>query len=91
MCILPANIDLVGFMSVNIHNYNNSPFRFFAAPSAVPSSEALFPHHLTWRPQPHPKLIGVLLPEVHRRRQNIGGLPSEGDTALLPSHFSDDL
>ena len=27
------------------------------------------------------------LPGVRRRRQIIGGLPSEGDTALLLSHF----
>ena len=32
--------------------------------------------------------IWVLLPEVHRWRcQIVGGLPSKGDTALLPCHF----
>ena len=35
-----------------------------------------------------PFCSAALSPEVHRRRRQIfGSIPSEGDTALLPSHF----
>ena len=59
-------------------------------PSSVSTSEAQHPRRSSRHPyfRPHPGLI------PHRRltptgggHQIVGGLPSEGDTALLPSHF----
>ena len=66
-------------------------FFFFTLPSSVPTSEALLPCHLFWHPPPPstPRAHSALWPcppEAHWRRCQIaGGLPSEGDTALLPS------
>ena len=67
-------------------------FFFFSVLSSVPTSGALLLCHSSHHPhlQPHPRLIPHRgpSPDVHRRRcQIIGGLPSEEDTALLPSHF----
>ena len=65
---------------------------FYVAVSYVPTSLTLLPCHLSQLPnlQPHIGLIPSCPHplEVHRRYQIAGGLPSEGDTALLPSHFS---
>ena len=65
---------------------------FFAVPSSVPTSEALLPRRSSRAAPPtsgHTQgsfRIVTPPPEVHRgRRQIVGGLPSEGNTALLPS------
>ena len=54
----------------------------------VPSSEACVPAGPGSLPAATSKTLSAAHPEVHRRRRQIvGGLPPEGDTALLPSHF----
>ena len=67
--------------------HTQGSFRTASPPLATPRAHSALHPHL-W---PHPGLIphtAALPPEVHRRRhQIVGGLPSEGNTALLPSYF----
>lgn len=81
------SMNVVKWFSGSFFNILYLSFFFFCCP--IFCSEALLLHHSSRHPYLWPQPFHIVAPphEVHRRCQMVGGLPPEGDIALLPSHF----